>query len=64
MKKAALLRGALVTPSSSTLGTDDGRGLGSVWSLVKKKNKGRSESLNVAVLGKKSRLNTYDTTVL
>ena len=31
MKNAALLSGALVTPSSSTLGILDGRGVGSLY---------------------------------
>lgn len=34
MKKAALLRGALVTPSSATLGMSSGMGVGSTYSLL------------------------------
>lgn len=34
MKKAALLRGALVTPSSATLGMSSGIGVGSTYSLL------------------------------
>lgn len=34
MKKAALLRGALVTPSSATLGTSGGIEVGSTYSLL------------------------------